>query len=364
MEKTKEEYWEDLPALKEIRAAIPPHLFQHNLARSLFHLVVDIIQVFTVMYIGTYIPLIPYAPIRYIVWPIYWFISGTVATGLWVLAHECGHRGFSSYRSVNHTVGFLLHTMLLVPYHSWRITHGLHHKYNASMERDQVYIPPEKTEAEIKRKRKDAMLDAVVEAPIIGCLIMWVLGWPLYLFFNFSGQKFSGWPSHFNPYAAMFQPKHRGLILLSDFGLAVWVFTLYYISKITSPFDVLVHFFLPYLWVNFWLVSITYLQHTHEEIPHFRSKAWTFERGSSCTIDRDYGFILNYLHHHIADSHVVHHFFSTMPFYNAVTATPYIKRVLGKYYNTKEGDVFSSCLDSWGKCRFVSADGQIVSYQS
>lgn len=39
--------------------------------------------------------------------------------GVWVIAHECGHQAFSSSQLVNDTVGFILHTCLLVPYFSW-----------------------------------------------------------------------------------------------------------------------------------------------------------------------------------------------------------------------------------------------------
>ena len=99
MEKEKESYWKDLPSLKEIQAAIPKNLFERSLRHSLLYLFVDILQVSSLIYLGTHIPLVPYFFVRVILWPIYWFILGTVATGLWVLAHECGHQGFSPYRS-------------------------------------------------------------------------------------------------------------------------------------------------------------------------------------------------------------------------------------------------------------------------
>lgn len=45
-------------------------------------------------------------------------------TGVWVIAHECGHQAFSKYQWLNDSVGLVLHTALLVPYFSWRITHA------------------------------------------------------------------------------------------------------------------------------------------------------------------------------------------------------------------------------------------------
>ena len=51
-------------------------------------------------------------------WIAYAVVTGTVAMGLWVLAHECGHGAFSDVRWLQDTVGFVLHSFLLVPYFS------------------------------------------------------------------------------------------------------------------------------------------------------------------------------------------------------------------------------------------------------
>ncbi len=40
-------------------------------------------------------------------------------TGVWVVAHECGHGAFSDWQPVNDGVGLVLHSCLLVPYFSW-----------------------------------------------------------------------------------------------------------------------------------------------------------------------------------------------------------------------------------------------------
>ena len=46
-------------------------------------------------------------------------LQGAVCTGVWVIAHECGHGGFSKWQVVNDAVGLVLHSCLLVPYFSW-----------------------------------------------------------------------------------------------------------------------------------------------------------------------------------------------------------------------------------------------------
>ena len=118
--------------LKTIRDAIPPHCFKRDLGQSMLHLFRDCVQVAIIFYLGTFINQVPamfHLPpwVIYILWPIYWVFQGCQMTGLWVLAHECGHQAFSDYEIINNIVGTIFHSILLVPYHPWRITHGKHH---------------------------------------------------------------------------------------------------------------------------------------------------------------------------------------------------------------------------------------------
>ena len=53
------------------------------------------------------------------VWILYAIVTGTVWTGVWVLGHECGHGSFSNNGYLNDSLGYILHSTLLVPYFSW-----------------------------------------------------------------------------------------------------------------------------------------------------------------------------------------------------------------------------------------------------
>jgi fatty acid desaturase len=66
---------------------------------------------------------------------------GCVMTGLWVIAHECGHGGFSDSTLVNDVVGWVVHSSLLVPYFSWKISHRRHHAATNNLSRDEVFVP-------------------------------------------------------------------------------------------------------------------------------------------------------------------------------------------------------------------------------
>jgi omega-6 fatty acid desaturase (delta-12 desaturase) len=62
-----------------------------------------------------------------------WCDLGLTWTGIWVLAHECGHGGFAAQEWINDTVGFIFHTILYVPYFSWKFSHAKHHHYTNHM---------------------------------------------------------------------------------------------------------------------------------------------------------------------------------------------------------------------------------------
>lgn len=86
-------------------------------------------------------------------------------------------------------------------------------------------------------------------------------------------------------------------------------------------------------------VAITFLQHTDPTLPHYDASTWTFTRGAAATIDREFGFIGRQLFHGIIETHVLHHYISTIPFYHADEATEAIKPVMGRHYrsDTKDG---------------------------
>jgi len=342
--------------VKEIREAIPKHCFERSMVRSFMHLFSDIIKASILAYAATYIhhPALPvWAP--YVLWPVYWVLQGLVWTGLWVMAHEAGHQAFSDSKTVNDAVGLIVHSFLLVPYHSWRISHSNHHKNTCSMENDEVHLPPVRSVVE----------DMLDESPIVNFLqivAMLTVGWPMYLFFNSTGPaKYQGKSrSHFNPYSALFQPKDRAGVILSILVLACMVYALVVFTQTFGVAAFLCYYFVPYLIVNYHLVLITFLQHTDEYIPHFRSEEFTWLRGAMATVDRSFGWLVDHQIHRIADTHVAHHLFSQMPFYHAEEATKHLKKVLGPYYLSDDTPIWPALWRAWNKCRFVEDDGQIV----
>ena len=114
----------DIPSKSEFRRIVPSHCFKRDTLRSLGHVAQSAVCTALCAATGLLIPLkAAFLPL----WIAYAAVTGTVAMGLWVLAHECGHGAFSDNRLLQDAVGFALHTSLLVPYFSWQRSHAVHH---------------------------------------------------------------------------------------------------------------------------------------------------------------------------------------------------------------------------------------------
>lgn len=348
--------------LKTIKDAIPRHCFERNLLTSFKHLFIDLFCVAILFYASTWIshPSVPRV-LTFILWPLYWFAQGSVMTGVWVLAHECGHQAFSDYEVVNNIVGSICHSLLLVPYHSWRISHGHHHNNTGSCDNDEVFVP---------YTRSDLANDMLRETPLAqlyGITLMLTVGWmPGYLFFNFTGpSKYRGKDaSHFSPSSVLFSKDEYWLIVQSDICFFLAFALLCYSITVFGFLNVATYYLIPYMIVNYHLVLITFLQHTDVFMPHFRGKEWNWLRGALCTVDRSFGSLLDRTFHHIVDTHVCHHLFSKMPFYHAQEASVHIRKVLGPYYLRDDTPIAHALYRAFANCQFVEDKGDIVFYKN
>ena len=166
-------------------------------------------------------------------WLVYAVVTGTVAMGLWVLAHECGHGAFSDDRLLQDGVVFLLHSMLLVPYFSWQRSHAVHHAHTNHVTKGETHVPivlgggpnvdtPGGAVAlTVGRKMGRAPHGA---AQLFGHL---TIGWPAYLLAGISGGRAWHSPSpgnHFWPSApfspALWPGKWARKVLQSSAGVA------------------------------------------------------------------------------------------------------------------------------------------------
>jgi hypothetical protein len=94
-----------LPTASQLRSVIPADCFQSDTLTSLKYLSVSTIG--TVLCTAVGMNLINLLPPDNILlapfWMAYAAVTGTVAMGLWVLAHECGHGAFSPNKKLQDT---------------------------------------------------------------------------------------------------------------------------------------------------------------------------------------------------------------------------------------------------------------------
>ena len=350
--------------LKELRDAIPPHCFERSLLKSLLYTFHNVGICALLFYGATWIEHLS-LPLwtQWVLWPAYWFVQGAYMFGLWILAHECGHEAFSEYGMVNDFFGLILHSFVLVPYHSWKYSHRKHHMNTGSAENEEVFVPPTRSRVE------PLWQEMLEESPLfnfvrmLGFLFVGLL--PLYLVFNFSGPlKYKGKnANHFSPSAVIFLPKQRNEIIVSDIVYFAWVATLVYLCYAYSFTTVFFYYGVPQLITNYHLVLITFLQHTDTYVPHFRGEDWYWLRGALCTVDRSFGKWLDGVFHHISDTHVCHHLFPKLPFYHAEEATEAISKVLGKYRLTDETPMWKALWRAYMNCKFVEDEGPVAFYK-
>lgn len=217
----------------------------------------------------TYIPTIPDQSLRIAAWMVYGFVQGLVCTGVWILGHECGHGAFSAYGKVNNTVGWVLHSFLMVPYFSWKYSHHRHHRFTGHIVKDMAFVPATAPKPKAKTPWLAGMdvSELFEDAPIaqlVRLIAHQLFGWQVYLFFNATAGKGSlqreptglaRWinVSHFEPTSAVFRPKEAIFIAISDLGLAIMGTVLYFAGKSLGSSTLLFLYLVPYLWVHHWL---------------------------------------------------------------------------------------------------------------
>ncbi|KAF8069221.1 fatty acid desaturase-domain-containing protein [Lyophyllum atratum] len=371
-------------SLKQIRDAIPQDLFVKQTTRGLAYLGRDISFAALAWSLATYIdpffarsdvnasvtPLVAEL-LRWSAWAVYWWFQGLIFTGIWVIGHECGHGGFSDYRTLNDSIGFVVHSFLFTPYFSWKISHHRHHSNHASMERDEVYVPKTRSGLGLPEQDKATAIDydeILGDTPIYTLYMLirqQLLAFPAYLLFNVSGQpNYPKWTNHFDPNSILFMNSQRNAVIMSNLGISSVILILRHASSVYGFSEVVKYYGIPWLLVTHWFIMITYLHHTDPVVPHYRNKAWNVQRGAAATVDRPFlGWQGRFFLHDVAHYHVIHHFFPKLPFYNGERATKHLKEFIGDHYLSSDRPAFEALWDNYNKCQFVEDDGDVLFYR-
>ncbi len=322
-----------LPTRSEVRASIPDDCFERSTLRSLVYLAGSLAAVIAL--VTSAILFLPMTWVWLPVWALYAVATGTAATGLWVIAHECGHGAFSSNQRLQDGIGFVLHSALLVPYYSWQRSHSVHHAKTNHLDEGETHVPRRATARDSEAPPRGPIRATLAAAGAIGTALL--VGWPAYLLFGTSGGPARGRTNHFwpvRPFATpLFPARWHTRVWISAAGVLVTLILLAaWALAVGSVVPVLALYVGPYLVVNAWLVTYTWMQHTDVEVAHFADPEWSWLRGAFQTVDRPYGRIVDSLHHRIGSTHVAHHIDHRIPHYHAERATEAIHAAYPEWY--------------------------------
>ena len=324
-----------LPTRAEVRAVIPDECFERSTGRSLVYLGGSLLAVISLVAAAALF--LPMTWVWLPVWVLYAVATGTAATGLWVVAHECGHGAFSTDERLQDCIGFVLHSALLVPYFSWQRSHSVHHAKTNHLDEGETHVPGRAIDTDADSSARGPFRTNLAAAVAIFQAL--IFGWPAYLLRGTSGGPARGRSNHFwpvRPFATeLFPPRWHARVWLSSAGVLVTVVLLaVWAIAVGSIVPVLVLYVGPYLAVNAWLVVYTWLQHTDVDVAHFADPDWSWLRGAFQTVDRPYGQVIDTLHHRIGSTHVAHHIDHRIPHYHAARATEAISDAFPEWYRS------------------------------
>jgi len=261
-----------------------------------------------------------YSAIAFSPWyllPFAWFFTGTAATGLFVIGHDCGHRSFSNRRWVNNWVGHIMMMPLLYPFHSWRILHDYHHVHTNKLHVDNAWEP--------------WTVENFEAAPT------WVrLGYQgLRGQFWWVGSIVHWAGLHFN--LNNFADRDRSAIKTSITVVAIFAALFFPTMYFTVGLWGIVKFWLmPWLGYHFWMSTFTIVHHTIPEIQFHPVSDWSaVEAQLGGTVHCTYPKWVEVLCHDI-NVHVPHHVSVGIPSYNLRKAHESLKMHWGEHIHTRK----------------------------
>jgi omega-6 fatty acid desaturase (delta-12 desaturase) len=175
-------------SLDSVRSAIPARCFERRLVPSLLALARSV--GLCALVLGAARAIEPYVsgPTAGVAFAVtYALVQGTSLVGLWVLAHECGHHAFSEYAWLDDTIGFVLHSALLVPYFAWQASHARHHAKDGHLTQGETWLPPTRSDMLLVAPLARAMSARLYAVMFLAASLLF--GWPAYLLLNLTGGR-------------------------------------------------------------------------------------------------------------------------------------------------------------------------------
>jgi len=317
------------PTLMEIKAAIPSHCFRASIPLSMYYCVRAYAVVFALGFAAHYlVEPVQNDSFRYLGWALYCYLQGTVLWGIFVLGHECGHGSFSRNNTLNLVMGNILHSTVLTPFESWKLSHRKHHKNTGNIDKDEIFMP--------YRVGKDDYFSRslVATLPIV---------WFLYLLGAPPGSDSKN-VRHFKPSDPLFAG-HEGRVLISVVSWHIMMAGVCLSAYKWGVATVVLYYIIPLFVFAGWLVLTTFLHHNDEETPWYGDEEWTYVKGNLSSVDRSY-FPFDDIIHNIG-THQIHHLFPIIPHYHLLEATEHFRKAYPHLVRTNNERVIPAFFKHW-----------------
>eukprot|EP00026_Physarum_polycephalum_P009755 Phypoly_transcript_09889.p1 GENE.Phypoly_transcript_09889~~Phypoly_transcript_09889.p1 ORF type:complete len:356 (+),score=51.84 Phypoly_transcript_09889:279-1346(+) len=295
--------------LSQITQTIPKEAFEKDTFAAVRSIIVTVLAVA----FGEWV--ISICPVWFL--PFAWFYTGTAATGLFVLGHDCGHRSLVKSLFWNDLIGTVVFLPLLFPFHPWRIKHNVHHQHTNKMDVDTAWHPI--TEEYFNQcSAFEKWGHRITRGPVwfVGSVGHWI--WEHFSFKNFKPDdmpKVKSSVQHVNYYSLLFFP-------VLFYYVGVW--------------GIIKYWFVPFLGFHFWMSTFTLVHHTAPHIPFLPEEKWNPAVAQlQHTIHCKYPAWIDFLTHDIS-VHIPHHVSTGIPHYKLRLAYASLKKNWGPYIHECE----------------------------
>lgn len=295
--------------LQAIVKTLPKECFKKDRRKAWLSILVTVLAV-GIGYVGI-------ASLPWFLLPLAWIFTGTALTGLFVLAHDCGHRSFAKRRWVNDWVGQILMLPLIYPFHSWRILHNRHHLHTNKLFVDNAWHP--------------WTLEEYAQAnPLMQRIYRSLRGRFWWL------ASIAHWATlHFDP--SQVKERDRAQVKVSIAVVAIFSAIFFPTLLVMAGIAGFVKFWLlPWLVYHFWMSTFTLVHHTEPNIQFRPTQTWNAaEAQLSGTVHCTYPRWVEVLCHDI-NVHIPHHICVAIPAYNLRLAHESLKQNWGSYMQERQ----------------------------
>jgi fatty acid desaturase len=262
---------------------------------------------------------------------VYGLIAGTSLTSFHVIVHECIHEMFITNKSINHLLGFIISTMMGIPYHSVCFSHAKHHNYVNHMVYGENMIP-----YNISDDEKDCVKKLIMRMKLrlygynrgvfslINIIMTLMIGVDMYLLFNIGGGRidyrtkkdinFNSPRDHYRSDSVIFLESQENFVRISTLGIILIWFAVICVF-LSYPMTIMCFYIFPRAVSNAWMVIYSWIAHTDINVPYHGAKTFNKFKSDVSVISSSYGLFLDHSHHHIGLNAVIHYLCPSMPHY-------------------------------------------------